>query len=161
MADFLQSYGIWILLGLPFLLAFFFMPCHAPLLLPVLALPIFWLLPLGYALPIYAVIVLISACLYWLITRVMRKPVTDGFRSLIGTQAEVVSKSETGRSVKYLIRAQGELWSAYSTDSLEVSEQVNIVAVKGIGVVVKRTENGSGAGEVGNMKTITSGVKNH
>lgn len=70
----------------------------------------------------------------------MIRPVKDGFQSLVGTTAEVVSRPETGRSDRYLVRVQGEgeLWSAYSTDALEIGEWVNIVAVKGIGVVVER-----------------------
>ncbi len=71
----------------------------------------------------------------------MRKPIQDGFQSLIGTEAEVVSKSETGRSAKYLIRARGELWSASSRDTLQPGEPVNIVAVKGISVVVEPVGN--------------------
>ena len=74
----------------------------------------------------------------------MKKPVQDGFRSLIGTEAEVVSKPARGHSAQYLVRprGEGELWSAYSTDVLDIGEQVKIVAVKGIGVVVERAENG-------------------
>ena len=77
MAEFFESYAIWaiwIVFGLFFLIFLVMAPCHAVLLLPFVALPLFWLLPLGYALPIYVVIVLISAFLYWLIRRAMRKP---------------------------------------------------------------------------------------
>ncbi len=93
----------------------------------------------------------------------MRKPPADGFRSLVGTQAEVVSKSDTVSSAKYLIRAQGEgeLWSAYSTDALEIGEWVNTVAVKGIRLVVERAEPGSRPGEIGSAKTMASGVKDN
>ncbi len=136
--------------------------CHLIFLLPVAGLPLFWLLPLGYALPINIVIWLASPFLYWLIRRAMKKPwADDGFRSLVITQAKVVSKSETGRSAKYLVRAQGEgeLWSAYSTDVLNIGEWVNIVAVKGIGVVVERAEIGSHSGEVGNAKTMLTGAR--
>ncbi len=82
----------------------------------------------------------------------MRKPVQDGFQSLIGTEAKVVSSQAPGRSAKYLVRSQseGELWSAYSTDVLEIGEQVNVVAVKGIGVVVERAGNNNHSGEEGN-----------
>ncbi len=145
MAEFIQSYAIWIIwivFGLFFLVFMVTAPCHAVLLLPLLGLPLFWLLPLGYALPVNIAAWLATPFLYRLIRRAMKKPTADGFRSLVGTQAEVVSKSETGHSAKYLIRAQGEgeLWSAYSTEVLEIGEQVNIVAVKGIGVVVERAE---------------------
>ncbi len=70
----------------------------------------------------------------------MKKPIQDGFQSLIGTEAKVVSNGTPGHSAKYLVRAQGEgeLWSAHCTGTLKIGEQVNIVAVKGIGVVVER-----------------------
>ncbi len=117
--------------------------CHLILLMPVLGLPLFWLLPLGYALPINIALWLISAFLYWLIRKAMRKPIQDGFQSLIGAQAEVVSKRALAHSARYLVRAQGELWSAYSANALDIGEWVNIVAVKGVGVVIERMEPGS------------------
>ncbi len=145
MAEFFESYviwAIWIIFGLFFLIFLVMAPCHAVFLLPFVGLPAFWLLPLGYALSINFVIWLASPFLYRVIRGAMRKPVQDGFQSLIGTEAEVVSKPAPDGSTQYLVRSQGELWSAYSTGSLEIGEQVNIVALKGIGVVVKRAENG-------------------
>ncbi len=135
--------------------------CHLILLMPVLGLPLFWLLPFAYALPSYAAIALISAFLYWLITKAMRKPIQDGFQSLIGTEAEVVSKLALGHSAKYLVRAkgEGELWSANSSDALEIGEPVNIVAVKGIGVVIERADNSHD--EIVNAKTKLAGEKNN
>ena len=129
--------------------------------MPLFGLPLFWLLPLGYALPINIVTVLISGFLYWLITRAMKRPLQDGFQSLIGTEAEVVSRLASDHSAQYLVRSQGELWSAYSTDTLQPGEQVSIMAVKGIGVVVKRLENSPRFGERGNAKTKLAGVKNN
>ena len=151
MAEFFESYTIWIIwiiFGMFFLVFLATAPCHAVLLLPLVGLPLFWLLPLGYALPINIATWLATPFLYRLIRRAMRKPPADGFRSLVGTQGEVVSKSETGHFAQYLVRAQGEgeLWSAYSTDALNIGEWVNIVAVKGIGVVVERAEPGSSLG---------------
>ncbi len=166
MSEFFESYAIWviwIIFVLIFLVFLVMAPCHAVFLLPFVGLPMFWLLPLGYALPINIAVWLASPFLYWLITRAMRKPLQDGFQSLIGTKAEIVSKLETGRSAKYLVRAQGEgeLWSAYSTDTLELGEQVSIVAVKGIGVVVERAQNGSRSGKTGNTKTMLSGANDN
>ncbi len=135
--------------------------CHLILLMPVLGLPLFWLLPLGYALPINVVIWLISAFLYRLIHRAMMKPIQDGFQSLIGTEAEVVSKRALAHSARYLVRTQGELWSAYSADAPEIGEWVNIVAVKGVGVVVERAEPVSRPGEIGTAKAMTSGAKDN
>jgi len=91
----------------------------------------------------------------------MRKPLQVGFQSLIGTKAEVVSRLAPDQSAKYLVRSHGELWSAYSTDILEIGEQVNIVAIKGIGVVVKQAENSPHPGKTGNGKTMLSGVKDN
>ena len=124
--------------------------CHLILLLPVAGLPLFWLMPLGYALHINIVLVLISVFLYFLIVRAMKEPIQDGFQSLIGIEAEVVSKQVPDNPGRYLVRAkgEGELWSGYSTDALDIGEWVNIVAVKGIGVGVERMGNRShSAGE--------------
>ncbi len=125
--------------------------CHLILLMPVLGLPLFWLLPLGYALPTNIALWLVSVFLYWLIRKAMRKPIQDGFQSLIGTEAEVVSKRALAHSAKYLVRAkgEGELWSAYSRDTLQPGERVTIVAVKGIGVVIERAEPGSRPSKIG------------
>ena len=112
--------------------------CHLILLMPVLGIPIFWLIPLNFTIPSYIVIVLLSTFLYWLIIRAMKKPIQDGFQSLIGTEDEVISKRSPDGSTRYLVRSQGELWNAYSTDVLEIGEPVDIVAVKGIGIVAER-----------------------
>ncbi len=165
MAEFFESYAIWIIWIIFVLIFLFFLataPCHAVFLLPFVGLPLFWLLPLGYALPVNIAIWLASPFLYLAIRRAMRKPLAeDGFRSLVGTKAKVVAKPETGRSAKYLVRVQGdrELWSAYSTDALDIGELVSIVALKGIGLVVERAGPGSDHDEMGNATTITPRVK--
>ena len=162
MAEFFEIYAIWIIwiiFGLFFLVFLVTAPCHAVLLLPLVGLPLFWLLPLEYALPINFVLWLATPFLYRMIRRAMKKPPADGFRSLVGTRAEVVSKSDTVSSAKYLIRAQGEgeLWSAYSTDALDIGEWVNIVAIKGIGLVVERRSSDS----VTTKRTVGSANERH
>ena len=162
MAEFFESYaiwGIWIIFGVFFLIFLATAPCHAVFLLPFVGLPLFWLLPLEYALPINLVLWLATPFLYRAIRRAMRKPPADGFWSLVGTEAEVVSKSETVRSAKYLVRAQGEgeLWSAHSVDVLNIGERVNIVAVKGIGVVVESRNSDS----VTTERTVGSANERH
>ncbi len=152
MAELFENYAIWAISAifwLPFLVFLVTAPCHAVFLLPFVGLPLFWLLPLEYALPINIAVWLATPFLYRMIRRVMRRPIQDGFQSLIGTEAEVVSNGTPGHSAKCLVRAQGELWSAYSTDTLEIGEQVNIVAVRGIGIVVERTEPGSRPRKIG------------
>jgi membrane protein implicated in regulation of membrane protease activity len=125
--------------------------------MPVFGLPIFWLIPLSLAAPIYTALVVISGLLYWSIMKAMRKPLQDGFQSLTGTEAEVVSRLAPEHSAQYLVRSRGELWSAYTTDAFQPGEPANIVAVKGIGVVIERVNNGHD--ERGNAETIIEGAK--
>ena len=112
--------------------------CHLILLMPVLALPIFWLIPLNLAIPIYMIIASISAWLYWLIARSMGKQPETGSESLIGAAGEVVSKLNPGDHAQYLVHSQNELWSASSPDSLQTGEVVSITAVDGIRLIVRR-----------------------
>jgi len=105
--------------------------------MPLLGLPVFWLTPLNLALPIYIVLVLISGLLYWLIWRSMKVPLKTGPDSLIGTEAEVVSKVSLGHLAQYLVRTRGELWSACCSDVLQSGETVNITDLNGINLIVK------------------------
>ncbi|MFC1916824.1 NfeD family protein [Chloroflexota bacterium] len=110
--------------------------CHLVLLMPVIALPIFWLMPLNLAAPFYTVIALASGTLYWLIIRSMMKPIVTGAESLVGVSAEVVSRLSPNNYSKYLVRAGGELWIAHSDNSLQPGEKVNVTSVDGIKLVV-------------------------
>ncbi len=83
----------------------------------------------------------------------MRKTPADGFRSLVGTQAEVVSRQSPDSYAKYLVRAGGELWTACCSDILEPGEMVNIAAVNGISLVVERRNNDSIAIEQAGVRT--------
>ena len=112
--------------------------CHLPLFMPVIALPVLWLLPLSLAVPLYAVIVLISGSLYWLVVKSMRKRPLTGVESLIGSEAEVVSGMPEGPGAQYLVRSQGELWTARSADALQPGETVCIAGMRGIILVVER-----------------------
>jgi membrane protein implicated in regulation of membrane protease activity len=109
--------------------------------MPVLGLPIFWLLPLNLAIPIYMVIGLINGFLYWLIAKSMGKQPETGKECLIGGACEVVSKLGPEDHAQYLVRSQGELWSASSPNVLRTGEMVSILAVDGIRLVVRRSSN--------------------
>jgi len=111
--------------------------CHILLLMPLLGLPVFWLIPLRQALPVYTVIVLICGLLYWLIWKSMRISTKIGPESVIGTEAEVVSKLSSGHLAQYLVRARGELWSARCVDTLQSGERVNVADLNGINLIVK------------------------
>lgn len=106
--------------------------------LPLIALPIFWLLPLTKALPIYLCLVALSAVMMLVMRKTMKMPARTGREYLIGREAEVVSPSRQGDWAEYLVRADGELWSAHSSDLLEVGESVTIKAVKSNALIVER-----------------------
>ncbi len=113
--------------------------CHLVLLMPVIALPLFWIAPMGFAVPGYLFVLVLSIFVYWLITRAMKQPVRDGFQSLIGTEASVISRVDSEHAARYLVRSQGELWSAFSKDELQPGDGVIIVGVRGVGVVIERS----------------------
>jgi len=117
--------------------------------MPVLTLPVFWLIPLNVAIPIYMIVVSISAFLYWLIARSMVKQPETGMEGLIGAAGEVISKLDSGNHAQYMIRSQGELWSASSPDFLQTGETVSVAAVDGIKLVVRRNSN---------QATLTKGI---
>ena len=112
--------------------------CHVILLMPVLALPLFWVLPPGAAVPVYIAISSASGLLYWRIVSSHRRQPQAGAESLIGTGAEVVSRLAPVGPAQYLVRSRGELWSATSPDILQAGDPVRVTAVDGIKLVVAR-----------------------
>jgi len=52
--------------------------CHIILMMPILALPLFWVLPLSIAAPVYGVILLLSSWLYYFTMQAMRRPTEIG-----------------------------------------------------------------------------------
>ena len=65
------------------------MACHLPYLLPVLGLLLFWLLPWQTALPLYLVLVGVSAIYAWVTVRTFRQPVQTGREAMIGAEGIV------------------------------------------------------------------------
>lgn len=110
--------------------------CHLILFMPVLALPIFWLVPLNLSIPVYALIVLISALLFRIIVKSMSRKPETGREGLVGKIAEVVSRND--RSAGYLVRTQGELWNATSPDMLQTGDMVSILAINHLKLLVSR-----------------------
>lgn len=115
--------------------------CHLLLMMPVLALPVFWLTPLELAVPGYQFILLLSVFLYWQVTGAMKRPVEDGFQSMVGTKAEVMNRLEaSGALMKYMVRSQGELWTAWSGEEFQPGEEANVLGTRGVGVVIERSQ---------------------
>lgn len=108
------------------------------MLLPLLALPIFWLLPWGQALPVYLFLVAISAAMMWVMRKTMKMPPKTGAECLVGREAEVASRTEQPQGKQYMVRVDGELWTAQSSESLQAGDVVVIVEVRSNALLVKR-----------------------
>ena len=46
--------------------------CHLILVMPVVALPVLWLLPPSEGLPLYLVVLVVAGAVYWLAFKAMR-----------------------------------------------------------------------------------------
>lgn len=103
--------------------------------MPVLAIPLFWFMPFSAAGPLYVVIFSVSAWVYYLAIRAMWRPVETGTEALLRSGGEVVGK----QGDLFRVRTQSEIWFAESADTLETGERVEIIAVKGLRLKVRRS----------------------
>lgn len=108
------------------------------MILPIIAIPVFWLLPLGSAIILYILCILLSAPMYWIMSLNHKTPVATGSEALMNRQAEVISKSTLGWKTIYFVQVRGELWTACCNAPLETGEIVRIVAVGGNTLTIKR-----------------------
>jgi len=114
--------------------------CHLVLLLPILALPLFWLAPLSIAAPAYALVVILSGWIYWLAVSAMRRPVQTGAESLAHSTGEVIARDDGVLRV----RIHSEIWNAKSTDDLQPGDRIEVIAVEAMRLRVQRiSETGS------------------
>ena len=113
--------------------------CHLIFLVPLAGIPLFWILPLEYALPINILLWITSGILGYKVVRAMMMPSRDGFKSLIGTEAMVVSMVNQSNG-KYLVKAGHELWTARSNDTLRPGEKVRVAYLDGIKLMVARID---------------------
>jgi membrane protein implicated in regulation of membrane protease activity len=102
--------------------------CHLILLLPVMGLGLFVVLPLEVALPLYGLVVGISALLYLVVWRALRLPIQTGTEGMIGKEAEVIQEL----TPQGVIRHRNELWSAQGVEPIAKGEKVIILAVNGL-----------------------------
>jgi membrane-bound ClpP family serine protease len=99
--------------------------CHLIFLAPVLALPLFWLLPLSLALPLYGVVVGLTALVTWPVVVAWRRPQITGAEGMVGARGEAL----TELSPHGLIRCHGEVWSATANEPIAGGERVRVVAL--------------------------------
>ena len=102
--------------------------CHLILLMPLFALVIFWIWPLGVAGPVYGAIAVLSLWMYVLIMQAMRRPVLSGAEELLNSFGEVVEVD--GRAMR--VRVHSELWNAESNDVLRSGDRVKVNGISGL-----------------------------
>lgn len=115
--------------------------------MPLIAIPIFWLLPLGQAIPLYALGVVLSGLMFWFMRGAMKQPAVTGMEALIGKDAKVISQSRSGNETAYDVEVQGELWTAYSDDVVHVGETVMIAATDGNRLIVRHKDTDTAKGK--------------
>jgi len=105
------------------------------LILPLLTIPLFWLIPLYVAIPVYAIVVLESLFWYWIIRKSMMLQVHTGLEGLIGERGRVVEPLTPFGT----IIVKGEYWKANSLDDdIQFDENVEILGNEGLTLKVKR-----------------------
>jgi len=110
--------------------------CHLLLLLPLVVLPVFWIVPLAAALPVYGVVLALSAAIYWYAVQAMRRPVQTGAEVLVGEIGEVVES----RGANLFVRACSENWHATSAAQLREGDRVKVVAVENLTLRVEKLD---------------------
>lgn len=102
--------------------------CHLILFLPIFGLAVFVLFPMSLALPLYAVIFLLSVAMYVLIVKAMRRPVVTGIEALLHSEGTVIGRNDE----HWRILVGNESWDAASQVTLQVGEQVRVIGIDGL-----------------------------
>lgn len=116
--------------------------CHFLLLLPLLTLPVFWILPLGPATLIYGTSLALSAAIYWYAIQAMRRPVQTGAAGMLGEVGEVTASNGSD----LFVRARSEVWRAECSAKLLEGERVRVIELEGLTLRVQKLD-ASPAGE--------------
>jgi membrane-bound ClpP family serine protease len=108
--------------------------CHIILLLPILALPVFYFLPLGTALPIYLAVLLFTWLVYYKIMGAMKAKVKTGKEGLLGEEALVIEDINPYGKVMVL----SEIWVARGNGNKFLKGQkVTIAGFDGLTAIVR------------------------
>ncbi len=99
--------------------------CHLILGVPILALAVFWLVPLSLAIPLYVAALLATGLVLWRTVLALRQPVVTGREAMAGARAETL----TALNPSGLIRCQGEVWHAHAEEFIPAGERVRVLCV--------------------------------
>jgi membrane protein implicated in regulation of membrane protease activity len=109
--------------------------CHLILLLPILALPLFWFLPMSVAAPAYGAVLIVSVWVYVVAMRAMQRPVQTGVEALVHHTGEVIGQEDGD----YQVRLGSEIWNAESKDKLQAGDPIEAVSVEGLRLRIRRS----------------------
>jgi len=101
--------------------------CHLVLLMPVFALPVFWLLPWPLATAIYGCVLALSTWLYYVIIKLMHRPSKIGLHTLFDADGTVVQTE----GLCGLARIGRELWKVESRTPLFENQRVRVTGRRG------------------------------
>jgi membrane-bound ClpP family serine protease len=103
--------------------------------MPIVALPVLWLLPLGEGMAVYAIVALAACTVYRLAVKAMRAPVMSGIETLLQEVGSV--RSAEGHRGSVWIAS--ELWSAESRDApLAIGDAVEVIGIDGLRLIVRK-----------------------
>lgn len=108
--------------------------CHILLVLPILALPLFWFFPWNEALLLYIAVCLVTAGFYSLLWRTMHRPASTGIEGMIGGIGTVIRSGSGKAKVSY----RGEIWDALSKEGVSMGERVEIIGFERMKLIVRR-----------------------
>jgi len=109
--------------------------CHLLLLLPVFALPVFWLWPLPIAVAVYTAALVPSIVVYVLAMKTMRLPRLNGADGIVGRMGHVVRVDRRGITLQVC----GEYWGADSDDGdFEVGDPALVTGIDRLRLKVRK-----------------------
>lgn len=107
--------------------------CHIILSFPILALPLFFFLPVRIALPVYLVVLLVTGFVYFKIVSAMRNKVRTGVEGLTNEEAVVIEDIDPEGKVM----VWSEIWKATAHGKrFRKGEKVRIYGFNGLKVII-------------------------
>jgi len=109
--------------------------CHLLLLLPVFALPVFWLWPLSIALAVYTAALVPSIAVYVLAMKTMRLPRLNGAEGVVGRMGQAVRVDRRGIT----LQVGGEYWGADADDGdFQVGDRALVTGIDRLRLKVRK-----------------------
>lgn len=108
--------------------------CHLILFLPTFGLSLFWVFPLGTALPLYLFVLGISFFLYFKVFEAMRQKVRTGQEAMLGRSGLVIEDIDPEGKIE----CASEIWNATTKGRKFLKgEKVKISRMKGLRLLVE------------------------